>query len=534
MRLAPWLLAGLLGFCLYAITLRGTYIYDDEYIAREDPRLHSESLWPKFWTQAWFPKGQDRLYRPLASASFAVEWQLFGNRPWVFHLTNVLIFAATCAGVAELGRRLGGERLGYFAGTLFAVHPVHVEAVAGLVGRAELMSTGAMVWGIVLALPVTIAMTYPSRDSVRITPRLFGEDLNALRIAWIVLLFIVALFSKEQAILFPVFVGALFLWRKPADARQGQRAKGLMVCLMWLDAAYLIIRENSRMKFSWDPGPLNWTVQPLIRASGLDRWLIPFTALGHYARLLVFPNHQSLDYGYAIISYVQSRSDPFLWLGTGAALVGTVSLITAIAKRAWLAAWLLLGIGLSYGLVSNFAGIIGTIMAERLMFLPSVFFAILVAWLVLKLPTRGAVGVLAVCLVLGAARTEVYAHQWNNRLGLYQEQAAENPRSEHIWSLLAGEYAEEHNYPAAMMAAEQMQRIDSDYWVGWYMAADFAMEMGDYPQAQRDLQRAWDCKISGYLEINALRGKIAARQKQSWRRGLQHGKIKHNVPSTNF
>ena len=109
------------------------------------------SQWEKFWTQAYYPTSQDRLYRPLTSMSYAIEWRIFGDRPWVFHLINVLLYAANCAAVAELARRLGGLAIGYFAGLLFAVHPVHVEAVAYIVGRAELLSTGAMLWAMILA-----------------------------------------------------------------------------------------------------------------------------------------------------------------------------------------------------------------------------------------------------------------------------------------------------------------------------------------------------------------------------------------------
>lgn len=500
MRFGPWLLAALLGVCLYAVTLRGTYIFDDEFFVRDDPRLHSVSEWPKFWTQAYFPTSQDRLYRPLTSMSYAVEWQIFGNRPWVFHLINIVLYGAVCAGAAELARILGGNALGYVAGLLFAAHPIHVEAVAYLVGRAELLSTGAMVWAMILSLGA----------------------LSARRIVAIAVLFIVGLLCKEPAMLMPILIGVLFLIRSPTprsgpspnpgSTSRASLRKVLFLVLCWMDAAYLVGREYSKMKFSFDPGLLDWTAQPLIRAVGVDRWLIPFSVLGRYLTLLIAPYHQSIDYGYAVIGFIEPRGDLYLWIGLVAAVVGVMALVIAIAKRAWLVVWCLLGLGLSYGLISNFAGIIGTIMAERLMFLPSLFFVILIAWILLKIPRQAAMTIVIIAVVLGSVRTVVYASQWNDRRTFYQRQTAENPRSERIWWLLAGDLAQRGRYADAIAAAGHMQGIDPDYWVGWYEAANICATAGNYKQALLYLDRAWRCPLTDHLAINLLRNEIHRRQ----------------------
>jgi protein O-mannosyl-transferase len=506
MRLPPWLLAALVGFCLYAPTLRGTYIFDDLVFVRDDPRIASVSQWGKFWTQAYYPTSQDRLYRPLTSMTYAVEWWLFGDRPWIFHLINVLIYAADCAAIAELARRLGGKPVGYFAGLLFAIHPVHVEAVAYLVGRAELLSTGTMLWAMILAL---------------------GE-LKPTRIIAITVLLIVGLFCKEQAILLPIFIGGFFLLQSPGCTSEvTNRRKILILVLCWTDAAYLICREYSPMKLSWDPGLLDWTMQPLIRAVGINRWLIPFSVLGRYTLLMFAPYKQALDYGYAVTNFVQRWNDPFLWLGFGAAFMGIVAIVIALHKRAWLVVWCLIGIALSYGIISNFAGLIGTIMGERLMFLPSVFCMILLAYALLKLPRQGAFPILILCLFLGSLRTELYANQWTDRLQFYERQAADNPHNERTWWLLAEELDRSGHYDDAMTADEHMRLIDPNYWIAWYYAGHIAMDAGKYDPALKYLDRAWKCVPAGNLEINLLRDEIRHK------RGLHNAEYRHNVPSTN-
>jgi tetratricopeptide (TPR) repeat protein len=444
--------------------------------------------------------------------TYAIEWQLFGDRPWVFHLINILLYAADCALVAGLARRLGGITIAYFAGLLFAVHPVHVEAVAGLVGRAELLSTGAMLGVMILAL----------------------ERLTPTRIGAIALLFVVGLLCKEQAILLPIFVMGILGLRKgeehaPQSGRvnENQARKILLLVLCWTDAAYLILREYSRMKLSWDPGLLDWTMQPLIRAVGINRWLVPFSVLGHYTMLMFVPYKQSIDYGYAVTNFAQQFNDPFLWLGFAAALVGITALALSLIKRSWLAFWCLLGIALSYGMVSNFTSLIGTIMGERLLFLPSVFFCILVGWIVWQSKSRWLLRLLSIAIVLGAARTTVYASQWLNRLQFYQRQTASNPRSERTWWLLAGELDREGRYAEAMAADQKMREIDPNYWVGWYYAAQIALDQHQYAQAWAYLDRAWNCNPAGTLEITLLRQKIRDSG------GLQQEKIRHNAPSTN-
>ena len=168
----PAAAAAALSLALYAVTLHGTYIFDDRAIILEDPRIAHPHLWREYWTDQYFPDAPDNLYRPLVSMSYALQWRLHGDRAWAFHLVNWLLAAAAAAAVAEFVRRSvvmalagaagkeaepdDGSRRGIWAGLIaglsFAAHPVHVEAVAGIVGRAELACTLAVFAGLCLFL----------------------------------------------------------------------------------------------------------------------------------------------------------------------------------------------------------------------------------------------------------------------------------------------------------------------------------------------------------------------------------------------
>src|SRR5262249_25167564 len=91
----------------------------------------------------WNVPGQPRnLYRPLTSMSFFVDGTLSGMRPAWFHGVNTVLHALATLLVTLLALELSGGRrsVGWVAGSLFAVHPIHVEAVAGIVGRSEILA----------------------------------------------------------------------------------------------------------------------------------------------------------------------------------------------------------------------------------------------------------------------------------------------------------------------------------------------------------------------------------------------------------
>src|SRR5256886_10905103 len=78
------------------------------------------------------------VYRPLAIATDALDWSV-GSAGW-FHAVNLMWHIGASVLVAVLARRWAGDAAGLVAGLAFAVHPVHVEAVANVVGRNELMA----------------------------------------------------------------------------------------------------------------------------------------------------------------------------------------------------------------------------------------------------------------------------------------------------------------------------------------------------------------------------------------------------------
>jgi hypothetical protein len=143
------LIAALLAVAVNVGALFGRLALDDTAIFAH-PALASWHSLPRALVSPWW-YATSRLYRPLALLSIGVDRQLAGGAPWVAHAENLALHAAVAALVVVLARRFLAPWPAIAAGVLVAVLPVHVEAVASVVGRAELLAALALVALLIVA-----------------------------------------------------------------------------------------------------------------------------------------------------------------------------------------------------------------------------------------------------------------------------------------------------------------------------------------------------------------------------------------------
>ena len=95
-----------------------------------------------FWGTPLAHSGSHKSFRPVCTASFRVNYLLGELSPYGYHLVNVVLHAVATVLFLVLCLHLFGGKLAVssFAAVLFAVHPVHCEAVAGVVGRADVLA----------------------------------------------------------------------------------------------------------------------------------------------------------------------------------------------------------------------------------------------------------------------------------------------------------------------------------------------------------------------------------------------------------
>jgi hypothetical protein len=257
-------------------------------------------------------------------------------------------------------------------------------------------------------------------------------------------------------------------------------------------AGYIVWRE-SILKFWWDRNFLDWTINPMVQSEwhpyggsiGLDRWLMPIALLGRYAALLMAPIRLSPDYGAKVIGWHVEWSDPFLHIGAEAIAFWCIAMVIALRRRSMAATFSLLALALTWGMVGNTVAIIGVNFAERLMYLPSAFFIMLVAAVLGKLPSKVAIPLVIALTTLASVRAVTYARRWNDRLEFYRISLAEQPQSIRLYMLLASEHLARGQIDQADQVAKAGARMLPEYWEIWLQCGVVAMERQRWEEAQR-------------------------------------------------
>jgi Flp pilus assembly protein TadD len=368
--LSPWLPALLAVLC-FANSIPNDFAYDDRALVLDNPRITSLANVRAIWLSDWWKlveneaeanPQRDRLYRPLTLFSFALNYAVHGYRPAGYHAVNILLHAAVCLLVWHFARRWSGEAaIASIAAVAFAVHPVHVEAVANVVGRAEVLATLFVLSGLLVLGP---------------RQRLPGARRGLLA----ALLFLLGLLSKESAICYPP-VALLWLYWTQRDRRPARRWWLAQTALLILPLlVYFPLRYVALEHQLFRTEPVGVLMNPIVTAAGLQRVLAPFTVLGNYVRLLAEPATLSCDYGIAIVDPRQGVTLMTLLGMAGAA--GLAAGVFGLTRRGagWRQAGLLtLMFVASYALISNTILLIGVALAERFMYWPSIPLLLLLA-----------------------------------------------------------------------------------------------------------------------------------------------------------
>ncbi|MBN1476879.1 DUF1736 domain-containing protein [Candidatus Sumerlaeota bacterium] len=411
----------LVGLLLFLPTVSYEFTYDDSYVIVSNPLVQSPALFPKLWLRSYLGGDVNTNmghWRPLGASTYAVTWWVFGDRPAVFHLTNALIHALNGLLVFGLARRwLRCDRAAGIAGLLFALHPVHIEAVANVIGRAELLVTlfTLLAWRVHL-----------------------GGRPTAARALGAAALYLCAMLCKESAV--PGL--GLFVLGDVIMAPRRDRAwlrERLPLWLAHLGALALFLLLRRAVLGIWGaPGIDRMPTNPLSAESSLTQWLTAITALAFHWRLLLWPVALQFDYAHRAFPAVTSPLDPrFI------AAVIALGALAALAIWAWRRArGVTQGIVIHFtaiSIVSNIAFLPGVMISERSLYLPSLGLCLMAGVCGEALLRRWPPmiwGLAAVGLALGA-QTTVQMRCWSDDLALFTHAAERGSNSTMVWGNLA-------------------------------------------------------------------------------------------------
>jgi tetratricopeptide (TPR) repeat protein len=505
-RLGPgfyWTLAvGLSAAVVYLNALGNDFVLDDVRLIRDNPRIRSLANVPGlFMSSYWGTAGAQALYRPLVLATYALNYAANGLSPWGYVALNIGLHTIVSLLFLSLVRGIGGSWfVAGVAGTAFALHPVHTEAVTGMSGRPELLAA----FFFLLALHFHRRAPRAGRGSLGYRAGVLG-------------CFAGALLSKESAmtllLVLPVMDSLI-----PRQSRDGRlvtlRSRVLTdyLPLLVVAVAYLAIRGvvlggiviPAHAIAPLDNPTVPVTTMPLGDSKGAtaaQALMTQFAVVAEYTRLLAWPARLSPDYSYNQIPLVTSPLDArFL---SGAGVVAAVGCgVFVLWRRSRIAAFGLTFLALTFSLVSNFAIAIGTICAERLMYLPSAGALIAAAIGAERLAGKAAVrrhivsGSIVILLLGCAARTWIRNRDWTDESALWSAAVDVAPGSARVQSEYGRILLKRAEDEAAAGRAAEAERLYAE------AQAHFETAIGIYP--------SYSLPIDGVAMIHSIHDRFDA------------------------
>ncbi len=412
-------LVAVAAIAVYAHTLGHGFVYDSRVEVAANAYIRSLAYLPEiFTTTSWAgSEGESYLYRPLPILSYALNYQLSGLAAWSYHLVNMLLHGLVAVLVFRIGLswRLAPAAAGLGA-LFFAVHPVHVEAVAAVFGRKDL-----------LAAVFALAMVLWHRRATE-------------RGGWCIILpvaaYACALLSKEVGAVAIVLVLAQdWMLRTPAERRsvfRDQRIVGLYAVYLLVLAAYLLVRIG--VVGSLGVPETSYLDNPLVVTPVLARVATAIVTVGLGVLHLALPLGLSPDYSYDAIPVVQSFFDWRL-LSTLGMLGLAAFALSRTRGRAVLLPIAVVWYAVTLLPTSNLLVTVGTIFGDRLLYLPSVAFCLVAGLAFVRLAGAGRsarVGAVmagsAVVLLLSLQAVR-YASVWTDDLTLFRWATRVEPAS---------------------------------------------------------------------------------------------------------
>ena len=416
-----WGVAAIAGLAVAASLsgLRNGFPYDDEALVAGDARVHAiGEAWRLFGGSYWPASFGGGAYRPLTQVGFALQWAIGGGEPWVFHLASILLYAAVCVLVLQLARRLLPPVAALATAALFAVHPVHVEPVAMVVGQSELLVALATIGAVLLYLRARERASAPGPRTV----------------AALAALFLAACLTKEHGFFLPLHLLLAEWLLVPTASPARARARALVPLGVALAMAGGIALAARATVLGSGAGIAQWMPYSVLDVGWGGRVLTAVASLREWVRLLWWPAQLAVEYGPP--QHPVSRGlDAASLLGLGILALGVVVAVGA-RRRAPLVTFALAWIAIGFLPVSNLLAPGGLLLGDRTLFLPSVGAMLLagaaLAALVARVgvPAARTIAVAAALLVIaGAWRSAARYPVWRDTRSAWLQAAADAPAS---------------------------------------------------------------------------------------------------------
>jgi tetratricopeptide (TPR) repeat protein len=478
-QIANWLAPSLLLLAVLAVYARvatfGFVNYDDPRYTFENPHVNvGVTTGGIIWA---FTQSYAANWHPLTWISHMVDFQIFGAQSGPQHLTNLLFHTATTLLLFFFLRKITGSiGCGLFVAFAFALHPLHVESVAWISERKDVLST----FFFVLTLWAYVD---------------YARDPRPVRYMWVIGLFVCALLSKQMTVTLPLVALVLDFWplRRGIDIRTDIKEK-LPLMALSIGAAMIafMVQRSGGAVSSFEKIPFS------IRLINIP------VAYATYLVQFVWPMNLTVFYPY--------DPSPDWWKPVAA----TIALI-AISIFAWkeranrpylLAGWLWYLITLLP--VIGIIQIGGQAHADRYTYIPLIGVLIALAWGASDLAAARARYLTSGILLFWIVLTWIQIGYWADSIALFQH-AVEVTRDNFVaYSNLGVALADAGKLPEAISAYKESVRSQPLFADAHYNLGTALMDMpGRQAEAIQEMQTALKLDPSNAKARNNL-GKMLA------------------------
>ena len=408
--LALWALVA----AAYSNSFQAGLVFDNSGLIAQDPRIRNASQQNvrSIWTSGyWYVNGASGLYRPITTTSYLLNYAVFvnGPRPAGYHRVNLAVHAVNVVLVYALGTLIFGALSPALAlAAVWGLHPLLTESVTNIAGRADLLAAFGVLAGLLCHMRAVSAV-------------------GRRRLAWLAGLLAaqaVGLFSKESAAVLP---GLMLLydltWRERADWR---RLVIDYVALALPFAGFLYMRGVAGAHLI-----VEFTENPLVSGGFWTARLTAVKVIGKFLWQFVWPARLSADYSFNAVPLFGSGKS--VWEDAEALIALVVCLGAALlAALRWRPGkpvqFFVIFFFVAFAPTSNLIVLIGSIMAERFLYLPSLGLAGCAVAAIYAISQRHSIDGSAqkaawiamglVCLAF-AARTYARNFDWRDELSLW-------------------------------------------------------------------------------------------------------------------
>ena len=517
------LLLVLLGLFVHSPALQGPRIWDDEYLAHDNPFIKSPLLILESFRHYLFLDSFSAHYRPIQNVSLIVDYFFWNSDEFGFHLTNVLLHVGGGVLLYFLLRELLASfflrrvsppvrhrlvrrmpwlsRSAFVVALLWVVHPVHSAAVDYISGRADSLAFLLAALGWLLFLRAQRITRSPARALIYFLAATCG---------------LLALLSRESGCIWiALFLMHLFFVERALSVRP---RFGALCCCLAIVALYAGLRHLPHERLT-SISQAGWTAP--VRVSLMAR------ALGDYARLMIFPANLHMERTVFDPAVYRSNAE---WRGAIGveylSILGLILLAMLVfgstkrgrgqAARVFGTLWFLA----AYLPISNIVQLNATV-AEHWLYLPSVGLLIFLAGCAVELPSRYRclmTGAAAVAVIGLCCRTFARSSDWSNEETFYKRTIAAGGVSARTGVNLGRIYSARGAYAEAEKAFRDVLRNTPDYPVALNNLANALTREGKTAEGEKV-----------FAAMDEASAKMRNEYPRTWMGAVNHARMRYNA-----